>query len=380
MEGDSNRTVISFVLIPYKDNFSHWQEEKMKKRTYPVFAVIFSFVLCCTMPACDDAGGDTDGEDKNTGNGENGDSDAGAGSDTDTDTDTDSDTDTDTDTDSDSGMGTATCETLQEGMNSGFMVDGEARSFVLNLPQEVETGGPWAVIFNWHGLGDNATNFSGFVSIFADNEDMPFIGVTPEDTDHVLMAVPLDWDVFKVDENNKEARLFDEVLECLDQKWGVDFDHVHTMGFSLGSVVSDMLGTVRGEMLASIATYSGGYWCNEENLLPLMGTVIKWPVYSTENAYAQLFFHGGETDTFGIMNIGLKFNEYAVNDSAFLKERGHDTIICNHDLGHTVPADMSTDKVLEFFAAHPLGTEVSPWRSSGLPGDYAGYCSFKAGD
>jgi len=344
------------------------------------FALLLSLILAFALQTgCEGDVSDSE-EDGNGDGGKAGEGDTDTDVDSDTDIDTDSDTDTDTDSDSDGGQFPATCETLQEGMNSGFMVDGEARSFVLNLPQEVETGGPWAVIFNWHGLGDNATNFSGFVSIFADNEDMPFIGVTPEDTDHVLMAVPLDWDVFKVDENNKEARLFDEVLECLDQKWGVDFDHVHTMGFSLGSVVSDMLGTIRGEMIASIATYSGGYWCNEENLLPLMGTVIKWPGYNTENAYAQLFFHGGETDTFGIMNIGLKFNEYAVNDSAFLNERGHDTIICNHDLGHTVPADMSTDKVLEFFAAHPLGTEVSPWRSSGLPGDYAGYCSFRAAD
>ena len=35
-----------------------------------------------------------------------------------------------------------TCDTLQNGMNKGFMVDGLSRDFILDLPDGVETGGP----------------------------------------------------------------------------------------------------------------------------------------------------------------------------------------------------------------------------------------------
>ncbi len=150
------------------------------------------------------------------------------------------------------------CDTLVAGNNDGFMVDGEARSFVLSLPSNVDTAGPWPVVFNWHGLGDTAQNMSYLLSSHVDNVDFPFIAVTPEDTNHTVFSVNLDWDVFQVTAQNKEARLFDEVLACLHQRYGVDFNHVHSVGFSLGGIVTDMLGTIRGEQLASVVTFSGG--------------------------------------------------------------------------------------------------------------------------
>ncbi|MCP4643099.1 MAG: formylglycine-generating enzyme family protein, partial [bacterium] len=57
-----------------------------------------------------------------------------------------------------------TCEDFKDGWNNRLMINGKARSFVLNLPDGVEDGGPWPVIFNWHGLGDTASNFSLLVS------------------------------------------------------------------------------------------------------------------------------------------------------------------------------------------------------------------------
>ena len=149
------------------------------------------------------------------------------------------------------------CEPLAEGMNEGFDVDGEERSFILNMPSDVEEGGPYPVVFNFHGLGDTATNMSSLLSGHVDG-DWPFIAVTVEDTDYLMFNFPLDWAVFEVDENNKEARLFDEVLACIDARWGVDEDHVHATGFSIGSICVDMLCTLRGEQIASVATYSGG--------------------------------------------------------------------------------------------------------------------------
>jgi hypothetical protein len=150
------------------------------------------------------------------------------------------------------------------------------------------------------------------------------------------------------------------------------------MGFSLGSILSDMLGTIRSEKLASIATYSGGYWSNPANLDPVLKTQINWPEYDTDNHYAQLFVHGGPTDTYPLVITSLNFNQYAAADAAFLNERGHDAIVCGHELGHTVPTDLYTDQVLEFFAAHPRGTFDSPYAEDGLPDDFPDYCEFMA--
>ena len=52
------------------------------------------------------------------------------------------------------------CEAIVENWNSGFMVDGLAREFIVTLPQQLKDGdeGPFAVVFNWHGFGDTAAN------------------------------------------------------------------------------------------------------------------------------------------------------------------------------------------------------------------------------
>ena len=52
------------------------------------------------------------------------------------------------------------CVALKDGVNTGFPVDGTLREFILDLPDGVDAGGPWPVIFNWHGFGDTAQNMS----------------------------------------------------------------------------------------------------------------------------------------------------------------------------------------------------------------------------
>jgi len=268
------------------------------------------------------------------------------------------------------------CDDLEEGMNTGFVVDGEERSFILTFPDGVDEGGPWPVVFNFHGLGDTAENMESLIAGEVNNAEWPFILVTPEDTDYLMFNFPLDWAVFEVDENNKEARLFDEVLACVEGRWGVDENAIHLTGFSIGSICCDMLGTIRGEQIASIATYSGGYWNNPANEDPLISWAITWPEYETQNQYVQLFVHGGENDYYDLMVTGLPFYEYAANDSEWLRGLGHDTILCGHTAGHTVPFSFRGDKLVRFFADHPLGTTTSPYASAGLPDELPDICEF----
>jgi predicted esterase len=263
------------------------------------------------------------------------------------------------------------CDALADGFNTDFDVAGTARSFHLDLPSGVDEGGPWAVVFAWHGLGDTAGNFHNLFAGLVDHPDMPFILVTPEDTDFPLTiplagTAPFDWDTFAVaDEGvgNLEVELFDAVLACLDERWGVDAEHVHTAGFSLGGVTSDMLATTRGEQLAAVATWSGGYWNNPDNVGLALGSVVSWPELAVANPYPQLLVHGGPSDEMDIVpNLyTMSFYEFALSDHAFLRDAGHGVVVCEHPGGHTAPGSVSPATVIEFFAAHPLGVGSSPW-------------------
>jgi len=283
------------------------------------------------------------------------------------------------------GMDTSTpdpkCQTLKEGTVTGFDVDGTARTFILNLPKGVDNGGPWPVIFNWHGFGDTASNMAHLLSNQVSNHDYPFILVTPEDT-NMQPTKGMDWDILKISKPNKEARLFDEVLKCLDQRYGVDWDGIHSVGFSAGSIMTDLLGVLRGDMMASIATYSGVYFSNQPNVdaLGSLASFVSWPQMTTTNTYAQLLVHGGQQDNYNMMVTTLQFDESGKRDVTWLSGMGHDVIHCTHSGGHTIPSSFNDGggKLVEFFKAHRRGGGASTW-SAGLPADYPKYCTFVAG-
>ncbi|MBM4372373.1 MAG: hypothetical protein FJ098_12010 [Deltaproteobacteria bacterium] len=261
------------------------------------------------------------------------------------------------------------CAALVENWNPAFDVDGEDRSLILELPTGLEEGGPWPVVFNWHGFGDTAANMNNLLKAAVDDHGFKFILVTPEDT-NPLMGDGLDWMIVNVAEGNKEARLFDEVLECLDQRWGVDWDHVHSVGFSAGAVCSDLIGTLRGDVLASSVSFSGVYFSNPANDIAL----TDWVEPTGMNPYAQLIMHGGTKDTWGVPPfIEIHFDQAAQNDRAWLNGRGHDVVFCAHSLGHTIPFDFSAStRVAQFFRDHKRGS-ASPYMDA-LPAEFQKYC------
>jgi len=151
------------------------------------------------------------------------------------------------------------------------------------------------------------------------------------------------------------------------------------MGFSLGGIMTDLLATVRGDVLASVATYSGGYFSNPANdeVLGIAASMVSWPEPTSANMYGQLLCHGDADDNFNLTVVTIQFDELGNNDVAFLNAEGHDVVHCvNDSSSHGDLAGLpSPSGFVEFFAAHPLGTADSPW-SDGLPDSGFGLCTF----
>lgn len=292
------------------------------------------------------------------------------------------------------------CPELSAGWNNDFEVKNEQkgsilRSFILTLPEGINQKRSWPLIFNWHGVGATADGFLPTLDFFVNNDIMPFILVTPEDTNLPMATVPpqgVDWDNLVLNDGNIEADLFDRVIECLDRQFGIDRTHIHTTGFSAGSIASDSLGVMRGDQIASILTYSGAYFSdakNPEDIGKIMGVsiaqFIHWPEMLVSNKYTQVLVHGASDDfcntpsgcdRFTSTGLSISFNHMALNDAPYLSGLGHDVIICNHGQGH-IMAGISQLGMIGFFKDHPLGTEISPYRK-GLPEEFGAICSFVA--
>ncbi len=277
------------------------------------------------------------------------------------------DDDADDDTADDDDTPPPGCNTLVQGWNDHFMVDEQPRAFYLDLPTGVTESWPWPVIFNWHGFGDTAANMRTLIDYLVDNEDMPFIGVTPEDSNMIF-----DWDIINgTDPNNRELRMFDLLLEELDKCYGIDKDRIYVLGFSFGGGVADMVASNRGDVIASVGTCSGVYGSNPADVIPY--TVADWPpLSSVDYKYVELRLHGGVLD-----NMVLPFGKYGENDVIYLNENGHDAIECIHPYIHNMGfLYMGPEAFIEFFAAHPRGTTASPF-AGGLPADYPEECYYR---
>ncbi|MEZ4405170.1 MAG: PHB depolymerase family esterase [Polyangiales bacterium] len=274
------------------------------------------------------------------------------------------------------------CDGFVSGTVTNYQVDDLRRSFILTLPTGATgTGGHWPVVFNWHGLGDSAPNMNQLLAGEVNNAAFPFILVTPVSTQLGPTTSPLglEWENLRATTPNREARLFDAVVRCLDERYGVDRDRLYTVGFSAGAIMSDLLGVLRGSQLAAVVSYSGGYFSNPENpaTLGALRTYPQWPQLPTAPRYSQLLMFGGESDTFNLFVATARFNVFAANDLPYLNAAGHDVIYCDHGRGHTLPSAILGSRLVQFFAAHRRG-ERSPWASE-IPSGWPSYCAFHAG-
>lgn len=273
------------------------------------------------------------------------------------------------------------CASVRMNRSNPIQVDDVSRQFWLHGPGAATgPGGKWPVVFLWHGfnavmINDGidlaALQFSNLLAPEVGNAAYPFLLVTPM-ADGVAA---LDWNILDVydGDDNPDVRLFDEVLGLLDACYGVDPDRIHSLGFSAGAIMTDLLGVTRGDRMASLLTWSGGYIANPANDTGEFDVI--WPGPGPSSGWTQVVVRGGSKDIWVSPFVTINFDDWTRNDLSWLNGQGHDVIACWHTRGHQVPMNWGMDYVLDFFRTHPRGTVDSPYRS-GLPESFPTDCAF----
>ncbi|MBO4711087.1 hypothetical protein J5681_04145 [bacterium] len=285
------------------------------------------------------------------------------------------------------------CEDFAEGLNENLIVGEGAnkleRSFILRLPENIDSEAKLPVIFLYHGYGDTADNFVKFLGNYVNNETMPFILVVPESRGDIygfnnIPPAGIDWDMMNLKDGSAEADMFDSIMACLEKRWKIDEKHIHVSGFSAGAITANSIGVQRPEKIASILSYSGAYFSDKASRDDLgeiygmkIGDFFSWPDFAEEhNKYPQVFVYGDEeNDSWGMAGMFMiYFNKMARFGATYLNGLGHDAILCNHGQTHTV-AGISENGLIKFFADHPFGTVESPYRDA-LPAEFSEICHF----
>jgi predicted esterase len=150
--------------------------------------------------------------------------------------------------------------------------------------------------------------------------------------------------------------VMDEVVACAHEEVGIDLRHIHTSGMSAGGLQTGAITPRRSGYLASTVAFSGGQI--EAGLME----------QDPENNYAMMLFFGGPNDM-----VVLNFRDTQTQFHARLKENGHYALLCDHNSGHTVPAEAAMAG-WEFMQAHPFGVTPEPWANA-LPASIPSYCT-----
>lgn len=213
-------------------------------------------------------------------------------------------------------------------------------------------GGP--LVFYWHGTGskpEEATyglGSDGVTSIKASGG----VVAAPE---HDPSSGPFPWFLTTGAGREDDVRVADEVLACLRASRGVDVRRIHSAGMSAGGLQTTQLSYRRSGYVASVVTYSGGRLGNPADQDPT-------------NPFAAMIFHGGAKD---VVIVNFQDLSQAYHDD--LKQSGRFSFLCDHGLGHKIPAD-ARPSVVRFLDDHPFGTSPSPY-AKGLPSGSPDYCA-----
>jgi hypothetical protein len=255
------------------------------------------------------------------------------------------------------------------GQDVNLMSGGNARRFILVVPQDLAPTERPPMAFMWHPLGTTANIYLSMGELRQAVDQVRFIAVLPEAKGDLLFKFPSN--VTDSDARmNEEVRFFDDLYACVYHQFpNLNRDCVISGGASTGALWGDQLAQRRSNLLSSFISLSGG--TGALGIRPWQSPPRKLPAW---------VLWGGPTDNC----LGLfSFQTLSENLEDTLARDGNFFIECIHNCGHALPPfppmpGMSAFTPLWDFALnHPfwLPQGTSPFQQEGrLPSFYPPWC------
>jgi predicted esterase len=156
--------------------------------------------------------------------------------------------------------------------------------------------------------------------------------------------------------------VFDQLVACVRQQFGIDTRHIHTIGYQHGGFQAAHVALLRSTFVASAVVHSGG--------VAAAAKEQKGGLH-----YPFMVLHGGETldvaaEPYGQASVALA-KLAAQGATPFSSE--HFTVLCDHGTGPAIATD-ALPATYAFLMAHPFGLLGSPYEV-GLPADFPTFCA-----
>lgn len=248
---------------------------------------------------------------------------------------------------------TGPCPAIAHGKATFSPAGMPARDVELYVDEAAAAGKDGPLVFFWHGAGGSPDEAD--YALDRAIADILAAGGVVAAPYHDPTAGDLPWFYSLGGTRDDDLLVADEVLACARASVGIDTRRIYSVGFSAGAINTTQFAARRSGYLASIVVYSGARLSPPDEQDPT-------------NLYPALLYHGGSSD-----NVFLAFEKTTLQYEEALEDEGHTAIVCNHGMGHTVPAD-GRDASWQFLQDHPFGESPEPY-AKGLPAVFPAYCT-----
>jgi polyhydroxybutyrate depolymerase len=190
---------------------------------------------------------------------------------------------------------------LQAQTTRNVTFDGVSRLYIEYIPSSYDGSTAYPLVFSFHGLGDNAANFSG-VGFQQLSETEDFIVVTPQALNANILGFDFGnaWNSgagvivlgtpFTLNSDVKDLEFVSFLIDSMANHYNIDLNRVYATGFSMGGFMSHRLACELNDKIAAIGTVAGtigtGITCNPGRAVPMMhlhGTADATIGYETNN-------------------------------------------------------------------------------------------------
>jgi predicted esterase len=280
-----------------------------------------------------------------------------------------------------------TCPTLAPGLNA-ITSSGDAREFLLVVPESPMPSEQLPVLFMWHWLGGSANSFLERGDVQNAANQQRFIAVLPVSIGASVLGTSFDtrwpFDITQTQARmDREFRFFDDMLSCVGQQLSIDRSCVSSIGVSAGALFTAQLAQARSQQLASFVSLSGGVGATL--IKPWNGAARKLPGVVLWGGDGPPTMDGSR-DLLGCAGIGMDFSVASNQLESGLTAGGHFFVECKHNCGHVEPplvppeGESKYAGMWEFVLDHPywLPAGQSPYLTDGLPPTLPSWCGIGA--
>jgi len=189
-----------------------------------------------------------------------------------------------------------------------FQHGGMQRSFILFIPNSINTNLNSPVVFNFHGGGGRAEGYRAYTKMDATAEKYKFIVVYPDGTGRYKNRL-LTWNAgsccaYANKNNIDDVGFVRKIIEHLPKYVKIDKSRIYATGFSNGGMMSYRLALELSDKIAAVASVAGNMHVEEFNArrpIPVMH------IHSVDDPRA--LYHGGLGPTFPLTNYRVEHRD-----------------------------------------------------------------------